>query len=97
MVPKEMTEISPIVGSPLDKDISWAEISGGGWIGGPAPRVAGPGTAGATVTGSVRSERPRVGGSAGVAGRGVMRRAEAAGVWREQWRSAMRVPRRRRG
>ena len=33
---------------------------------------------------------------AGVAGRGV-RRTEAAGVWRERWRSAMRVPRRQRG
>ena len=84
------------VGDPLDKGISWAEISGCGRIGGPVPRVAGPGTAGATVTGSVRSERPRVGGSAGVAGR-VVRRTEAAGVWRERWRSAMRVPRRRRG
>ncbi len=80
----------------VDKGISWAEISGCGRIGGPAPRGAGPGTAGATVTGSVRSERPRVGGSAGGAGRGV-RRTEAAGVWRARWRSAMRVPRRRRG
>ena len=45
-------------------------IGGGGRIGGPAPGVAGPGMVGANVTGVVRAERPRVGGSAGVAGRG---------------------------
>ncbi len=56
----------------------------------------GPGAARATVSGSVRSGRPRGGGRAGEAGRGV-RRTEAAGVWRERWRSAMRVPRRQRG
>ena len=69
-------------GCALDKGIFWAGIGGGGRIGGPAPRVAGPGMAGATVTGIVRAERPRGGGSAGVAGR-VVRRAKAAGVWRE--------------
>ena len=63
---------------------------------GPSRVWLGQGRLEATVTGSVRAERPRVGGSAGVAGRAV-RRTEAAGVWRERWRSAMRVPRRRRG
>ena len=59
-------------------------------IGGPARCVTGPGAARATVSGVVRAERRCGGGGAGVAGRGV-RRTEAAGVWRERWRSAMRV------
>ena len=65
-------------------------------IGGLGPRVAEPGAARATVSGVVRAERRCGGGGAGVAGRGV-RRTEAAGVWRERWRRAMRVPRRGRG
>ena len=80
----------------VHKGIFWAGIGGCVRIGGPAPCVAGPGAAGATVTGVVRAERPPGGGRAGGAGRGV-RRTEAAGVWRERWRSAMRVPRRGRG
>ena len=63
-------------GCALDKGIFWAGIGGGGRIGRPAPRVAGPGMAGATVTGIVRAERPR-GAEVPV------RRARAAGVWRE--------------
>ena len=53
----------------LDKGISWAGIGGGVRGGGSVPCVAGPGTAGATVKGSLRSERAKVGGSAGVADR----------------------------
>ncbi len=71
-------------------------MGGSGGIGGLGPRVAGPGAAGAAVSGVLRSERPRAGGTAGGAGR-VVRRTAAAGVWRERWRSAMRVPRRGRG
>ena len=83
-------------GGTLHKGIFWAGIGGCVRIGGPTPGVAGPGAAGATVTGVLRAERPPGGGRAGGAGRGV-RRTEAAGVWRERWRSAMRVPRRGRG
>ena len=53
----------------LHKDIFWAGIGGCVRIGGPAPCVAGPGAARATVSGVVRAERRRVGGRAGVAGR----------------------------
>ena len=74
----------------LDRGIFWAGIGGYVRIGGPGRRVAGSGAAGATVTGILRAERPRGGGRAGVAGR-VVRRTAAAGVWRERWRSAMRV------
>ena len=91
-----LNEKSRPPGTPLDKGISWVGIGGGGRRGGPAPRVSGPGAARATISGSVRAEGPHVGASAWVAGR-VVRRTEAAGVWRERWRSAMRVPRRRRG
>ena len=69
-------------GRRVDKGISGVGIGSGVWIGGPTPCGAGPGTAGATITGSLRSEKPRVGGSAGGAGRVVLR-AKAAEVWRE--------------
>ena len=83
-------------GEGLDKGIFWAGIGGDGGSGGPAPCVAGPGAARATVSGVVGAERPRGGSIAGVAGR-VRLRTEAAGVWRERWRCAMRVPRPGRG
>ena len=67
----------------LHKGIFWAGIGGCVWIGGPAPCVAGPGAARAPVSGVVRAERRRGGGRAGGAGR-VMRRAGAAGLWRER-------------
>ena len=60
----------------VDKGISWLGIGSGIRIGGSAPREAVPGAAGATVSGSVRAERPCGGGRAGVAGRAVQR-AEA--------------------
>ena len=65
----------------VDKGILWAGIGGCVRISGPAPCVAGPGAARATVSGSFRAERPLGGGRAGGAGRGV-RRTEAAGMWR---------------
>ena len=81
---------------PLDKGIFWAGIGGGGRSGGPAPRVAGPGAAGATGQRQCEvghaPERQNC-----LSGGRVMRRTEAAGVWRERWRSAMWVPRRGRG
>ena len=46
----------------VHKGIFWAGIGGCVRIGGPAPCVAGPGAAGATVTGVVRAERPPGGG-----------------------------------
>ena len=73
------------VGTPpggIDKGISWAGIGGGVRIGGPGPRVVGPGAAGATVSGILRAEGSHVGASACGAGRAV-RGTEAAGVWRE--------------
>ena len=48
----------------VHKGIFWAGIGGCVRIGGPAPCVAGPGAAGATVTGVVRAERPPGGGRA---------------------------------
>ena len=79
----------------VDKGISWVGIGSGIRIGGPAPRVAGPGMSGATVTGILMAERPCVwAAGAGVAGR-VLRRAEAAGVWRES--DAGPAPRAREG
>ena len=83
-------------GGLVHKGIFWAGIGGCVRIGGPAPCMAGPGAARATVSGVVRAERRCGGGRAGGAGRGV-RRTEAAGVWRERWRSAMQVPRRGHG
>ena len=67
----------------------WESVKASGSVGPPRvwPYHTPPG---ATVSGSVRAERPRGGRSAGVGGR-VVRRTEAAGVWRERWRSAMRV------
>ena len=79
---QEAQQLIPNQGGDVDKGISWAGIGGGVRIGGPGPRVVGPGAAGATVSGILRAERPHVGESAGVAGRAV-RRTEAAGVWRE--------------
>ena len=49
----------PGLGVGLDKGIFWAGIGGCARIGGLGPRVARPGTAGATVSGSVRSGKPR--------------------------------------
>ncbi len=57
-------------GSGVHKGIFWAGIGGGVGIGGPAPRVAGPGAAGATVSGSVRAVRLQRGKIAGLAAAG---------------------------
>ena len=61
------------------------------------PRVwQGQGQRGRLVSGSVRSGMLQKRQNCLSGGR-VMRRTEAAGVWRERWRSAMWVPRRGRG
>ncbi len=57
---RAVLDTTPILG--LHKGIFWAGIGGCVRIGGPAPCVAGPGAARATVSGVVRSERRRGGG-----------------------------------
>ena len=61
------------------KGIFWAGIGGGSRIGGPDLCVAGPKVAGATVTGNLGAEGPRVGGRAGGAGRAVRKSGPGVG------------------